>query len=198
MLMRFLGSTYALIAIWIVGPLLLWWIWKRSRNSSLGERKTPLAPAAATLRDAGDRGKHETAVPGFRDLRWGDAPPDGMTLVHEDGDEKLFSRSSDVLALDGTPVGSILYSFHRSQLAAVRIDMPLGAGERVFRSRCAVWGTPKQPAIDQERYFWLDLFGGSNATQAVFEKSTASAKAALTISRRTQEPRERGRTAPQP
>jgi len=197
MLMRFLGSTYALIAIWIVAPVVLWWVWRRSRGTASGERKKPLTPVAPAVSSGAGKEKREPAVPGFRDLRWGDAPPDGMTVVHEEGERKLCTRDGEDLSLDGTPVGSILYSFHRGQLVAVRIEMPLGAGERVFRSRSAVWGAPKQASKDQQRTFWLDLFAGSNATQAVFEKNTATAKASLTISQRSQEPRDRTR-APTP
>ena len=84
--------------------------------------------------------------------------------------------------LDGAPVSSIMYSFHRDRLQAVMIDMPLGSGDRVLKGRSESWGVPRQPNLSQPRYFWLDLLAGMDATQAVLERYSMTAKPSLIIS----------------
>ncbi len=200
MIARILGSTWALVLGLTLGPLLLYLIRKKSieraRREMEGDSARVPQPSqkakehAAAPPPAGPR----EATPGFRDLRWGDAPLPDMTLVHDGGDEQLFTRPTDELLFDSAPLTSILYSFHRNRLQAVMVEMPLGSGERVFNGRCAAWGTPKQ--ISPARYFWAFFTGGMDATQAVYERTPATAKAALIItSKYIQETREREKAA---
>ena len=185
----FLGNPWTLAAVLIACLPLLWWMLKRGRSpaGAGGPAARPASPKGAV--------RHEV-VPGFRDVRWGSAPLPEMTVVHQDGDEKLCSRSGDELVLDGAGLNSILYSFHRNRLQAVMIDMPLGSGERVLKGRTAGWGPPRQPNPAVGRYYWLDLLGGMDATQAVLERSPATSKSSLIISsKHVKESRDRERAA---
>jgi hypothetical protein len=196
MIVSILESPWTLIVVLVSGPLILWWTLKGSKQGANGkgkERGRPVPPGA--LKPA-PGGRHEV-VPGFRDARWGDGPLPDMTVVHEAGDEKLYARPGEEMMLDGAPLNSIMYSFHRNRLQAVMIDMPLGSGERVLKGRTEGWGIPRQPNLSQPRYFWLDLLGGMDATQAVLERSPATSKSSLIISSKyLKETRDRERAAP--
>lgn len=181
MIVSILSSPWTLVLALIVGPLILWWINKRAKEREAGAGKGGARPAAAKSGKAAP-GSHREVFPGFRDVRWGDSPLPEMTVVHENDDEKLCSRRGDELMLDGAPLSSITYSFHRDRLQAVMIDMSLGSGDRVLKGRSEGWGVPRQPNPSQARYFWLDLLAGMDATQAVLERNPAEAKSSLIIS----------------
>lgn len=175
--MRILANPWTLAVVMTLGPALLWWLSRRSKAPSGGAKK-PRPTAAA----AKEKSQARSVVPGFRDVRWGEPPLPEMTVVHEMGDEKLYSRRADELIVDGAAVNSIMYSYHRDRLLAVMIEMPLGSGDRVLRGRSAEWGQPRQPNAGQARFFWLDLLGGMDATQAVLDRNAQTAKSSLIIS----------------
>ncbi len=88
MLLRFLGSVPVLIAVWILGPLALFLIArhnKRRRAAEMAQAAAGKAAAAPPKKDR-DTSAGVTPVPmvpmditpGFRDLKWGDAPPETM------------------------------------------------------------------------------------------------------------------------
>ena len=181
MIISILSSPWTLVFVLIVGPLLLWWIRKRAKERDVGAGKGGARPAAARSGKVAPGG-HREVFPGFRDVRWGDSPHAEMIVVHQDAEEKLCSRRGDELMLDGAPLNSITYSFHRDRLQAVMIDMPLGSGDRVLKGRSEGWGTPRQPDLSHPRYFWLDLLAGMDATQAVLERNPAAAKSSLIVS----------------
>ena len=166
----------------VLGPAVLWWLSRKSKSrSGDGTKARKTAPASkdqAASRAAAPR----AVVPGFRDVRWGEAPLPEMSVVHETGNEKLTSRRGDELIVDGAPVNSIMYSYHRDRLLAVMIEMPLHSGEKVLRGRSAEWGNPRQPNAAQARFFWLDLLGGMDATQAVLDRNAHTGKSSLVIS----------------
>jgi hypothetical protein len=192
-LMDILESPWTLVFVMITGPLLLWWTVKRSNAGRASKGKG--RPDAAKSGTAVPAGRREV-VPGFRDVRWGESPLPDMVVVHQASEEKLCSRRGDELMLDGAPLNSILYSFHKDRLQAVMIDMPLGSGDRVLRGRTAGWGVPRQPNLSHTRYFWLDLLDGMDATQAVLERNHATAKSSLIISSKyIKESRDRERAA---
>ncbi len=65
-------------------------------------------------------------VTGFRGLQWGSAVPDtGMTktTIKDDsyGGVDKYTRDSDVLAIGGADVSSIVYTYWRNQLLSVSI-----------------------------------------------------------------------------
>lgn len=202
MIERFLGSTWTLVAAWILGPLVLIWMVRRrvkeNRRAAGPKASADVTPSAAkrgsAVMPAPATAERREITPGFRDARWEEGPKPDMTVFHDDGEEKLYSRANEELSLDGAELSQILYSFHRDRLQAVMIEMPLGSADAVFRGRCAVWGTPKQPNPRQHKYFWLDLLAGMDATQAVFERNAMAGKASLVISSKgMQETRERER-----
>jgi hypothetical protein len=204
MFLRIMGSPWALVAVWTLGPLLLWFIFKKKEPKGPDIKRTSAthqAPPSQHLHktNAGvtplPAERHEV-TPGFRDYKWGDSPKPGMAVVHQEGEEILYARREDELVLDAVPLTSINYSFHRDRLQAVMIDMPLASGDTVFKERCAKWGMPKQPSLRQPRFFWLDMLTGMDSTQAVFEKHGMGGKASLIISSKyLKETRERERHA---
>jgi hypothetical protein len=191
MIMKILESPWTLILVLVTGPLLVWWTMKRSKEPGKEGGK------AASRRERGAPAAREEVVPGFRDVRWGESPLPAMTVVHQDADEKLYSRDGEDLMLDGAVLSSIMYSYHRDRLQAVMIDMPLGAGDRVLKGRIVKWGSPRQPNPAQARYYWMDLLSGMDATQAVLERSPSTGKSSLVISSKyIKESRDRERAAP--
>jgi hypothetical protein len=195
MMMSILESPWTLVLVLTVGPLLLWWIQKRAKRRAEDSGKRGGKLVAARTGTVAPAGRREV-VPGFRDVRWGDSPLPEMIVVHQNAEEKLFSRRGDELMLDGAPVSSIMYSFHRDRLQAVMIDMPLGSGDRVLKGRSESWGVPRQPNLSQPRYFWLDLLAGMDATQAVLERNPVTTKSSLIISSKyIKEIRDRERAA---
>lgn len=203
---RLFGNYIALVAVWTIGPLILWTIRKRNKKKLDLEKRgnrpvsSPQAPPHDEVTRAGVMAmaavERKEVVPGFRDVRWGESPKPEMTLNHSDGDEKLFIRPGDDLTMDGAPLKSIHYSYHRDRLQAVMIEMKIAQAEMVFKAICARWGMPKQPNLRQARFFWMDLLAGMDSTQAVFEKNHMAGKASFIISsKQMKEIRQREDTA---
>ena len=206
MFLRVMGSPWALAAVWTIGPLLLWLIFKKKKPEESVVKGASGAQRAQHAQHAHPQkpnpggtplsAERREVVPGFRDFRWGESPKPGMAVVHQEGEEILYSRAEDELLLDGVPLNAIHYSFHRDRLQAVMIDLPLTSADAVFKERCAKWGMPKQPNLRQPRFFWMDMLSGMDSTQAVFEKTPAAGKASLIISGKfMKETRERERNA---
>ena len=200
MFLRVMGSPWALVAVWTIGPLLLWAIFKNkepkdpgiTRSSATHQPPSPQKTNPAVTPLSTER---REVTPGFRDYKWGDSPKPGMAIVHEEGEEKLYARPEDDLNLDGVTLKAIHYSFHRNRLQAVMIDLPIASADAVFKGRCSKWGIPKQPNPRQPKFFWPDMLAGMDSTQAVFEKNAMAGKASLIISSRyLKETRERAAT----
>lgn len=206
MIERLLGNLWFSIAFWIVGPVILFLLYKKNRKDKAAAAKasdsrgaaraadsresiprpepppsrTPVPAAAASGETSFSQGPKPELV--LRELRWGQPPAEGMTLKHEDGNDKLYDIPGDSLKLGEASYTSILYSFWKDRLQTVRIDVPFQAGEPLLRFLSSQWGRPKQPNPQQERFVWVDTLNALDASMAVLEKNATARKASLRIS----------------
>src|SRR5437016_4414402 len=136
MLIRFLGNTWTLVAVWVLGPVLLFVLHRRNKAKEEEATRAPGSSASSSAPASSDNegtrsGKTRPGLPaeepmtgyeireipsGFRGIKWGDPPVDGMSVVHDEGNDKLMSRASDDLKIEGVPLTSVLYSFHAERL----------------------------------------------------------------------------------
>jgi len=189
---QILGNFWVTVTAFIVGPAIL--IWMRVRRVRLENRAAkgpkPAGPAPAPKPVAASP-KAETegsAVrkplwPGFRGVRWGDPPAEGMTLLHEEGETRFLVRASDEVRIGGVHVSSIVYSFRINRLEAVVVDLPMQGFEPLVRHLTSEFGTPKS-APDRSKHSWADLSAGPEASQAVIEKRPEARSARLVLSSR--------------
>ncbi|MDE2058750.1 MAG: hypothetical protein KGL31_07560 [candidate division NC10 bacterium] len=92
---------------------------------------------------------------GFRDLKCGDALPEGMRMTEESGDEKYYTRQESLTIGAGT-VTEIAYGFYKGQLGAVQIRTKgLINSNAVQQAFEAAYGHPTQPNRFLEHYYWL-------------------------------------------
>jgi hypothetical protein len=119
-------------------------------------------------------------VPGFRDLRWGQPPIEGMTKVHQGNEDALYSRENDVLRVGPAVANSILYGFFRDRFQAVMLDFPLGSFESLAKHIASEWGAPRV-SKDGFKVVWQGLLAGDEATNAVLEKRVETKTSKLLI-----------------
>jgi len=204
MLIRILGNTWTLVAVWVLGPVILYVLHRRNKAKEQEATRAPMktAPSSAPATADGENtrsGKTRPGVPmpgeepvtgyeikeipsGFRGLKWGEAPVEGMNVVHDEGNDKLMARASDELKIENVPINSVLYSFNLDRLQGVMIDMPILSADPLFKILQSQWGQPKQPNPRQPKFYWLSRLQGMEATQAVFEKNHIAQKASLILS----------------
>ena len=198
MILRILGSPWALVAAWIIGPAILIAIHRRNKRlaeqQEKGGRKGAASAAPARDTDPGTGsgrapgatpipGRQEV-VPGFRDLRWGDAPTQAMTLVSQNAAEAVYALPGDLLRVEDVPVETIHYIFSDGKFAAVRIDAPLHAGDPLLRALSQHWGFPDTSDPRALKQQWTHLVSGALATAAVLEKNPVSRRATLFLFRK--------------
>ena len=123
--------------------------------------------------------------PGFRDLRWGDPPAPGMALLKKDGDESVFMRSGDSLRLGEGRLAGINYQFWKGKLHGVILQIAAGSNVSVMKAVQQVYGKPTQPNPLKQRYYWMSLGAGEDATQAMFEVDPAKPAGTLIIFSKT-------------
>ena len=195
MLERFLGQTWVMVVAFIAGPAILY-LMHRRRTRLAEEASRPggtaagrpaalakAAPSAAAVPAPDKAGVRKQLWPGFRGLKWGQPPVEGMTLVHEEGETRFLVRPSDELRIGNVQIGSATYSFRIGRLEAVVIDLPLAGFELLTRHLTSEWGTPKS-AADRGKHVWSDPGTGPDDSQAVLEKRTESRTARLVLSSR--------------
>ncbi len=201
MLRYYLGQTWVLVAAFIIGPAILIWQYRRRRRLEEG-KKGPGRPAvrkveppkAAPALDTERDGLRKALWPGYRDMRWGQPPAEGMTVLHEEGDTRFLVRSADELLVGSVLVTSIVYSFRLDRLEAVIIELPMSGFELLLRNLTAEWGPPRSTA-DRGRHAWTDSDDGPESSQAVLEKRVAARTARLVLSSRAANA-ERAKTRP--
>lgn len=187
MLLDILASKWTLIAVWIAGPAVLFLLYRRNRPKA--------APHAAPPPPRVDDKELDTAVtkmatgqgaaPGFRDLKWGDPPPEhGMELVGKDGENAFYTRASDVLRVEDVPVETIQYVFSGAKLSSVRIDAPLHAFDPLLRGLSKHWGPPETHDPKSLKQHWPHLLSGALGTAAILEKNAVSRRTTLFIFRK--------------
>ncbi len=122
--------------------------------------------------------------PGFREMKWGEAPRPGMTFLEENGPDRFFLIDGDDLSLGGAPVDRIIYKFWKKRLSEVKIEIPPASAEPVFKHLQAEWGKPDRPNRFIEDYFWRNDKQGVDATSAFFSKNPKTRAALLLIQSR--------------
>lgn len=194
MLERFLGQTWVLVASLVLAPTILYWMHRRRKRLAEGagrpagteKRPAPAAKAAtptATPAAPEPPTARKPLWPGYRGIKWGQPPPEGMKVLHEEGETRFLARPSDELRIGNVHISSVAYSFRLDQLEAVVIDLPLGGFELLARHLTAEWGSPRSSA-DRGKLVWADPGSGPDASQAVLEKRVESRSARLVLSSR--------------
>lgn len=190
MILRILGSPWALVAAWIIGPAILIAIHRRNKRlaeqaktGGKGGAATPPPPRDTDAGRTPTPGRQEP-VPGFRDLRWGDPPPQAMTLVSQNEAEAVYALSGDLLRVEDVPVETIHYIFSDGKFAAVRVDAPLHAGDQLLRALSQNWGFPDTGDPRALKQQWTHLVSGAMATAAMLEKNPVSRRATLFLFRK--------------
>ncbi len=187
---NFLGQTWVLVAAFLIGPTALYLIYRRRARVD-GDKKQPERGAsrpAGASRAAAASPRSEQVVrkaiePGFRGIRWGQPPLEGMTVVHEDGDTRFLVRPSDDPRIGNVLLNSVAYSFRFNRLEAVVIDLPMSGFELLTRHLTAEWGPPRS-SPDRGKHVWADPGTSPEASQAVLEKKAENRTARLLISSR--------------
>jgi hypothetical protein len=189
-----LGQTWVLVAAFLIGPTLIFLIYRR--RSRVRENANPpgpgasrhagaqkAAPAMAAPPQPDMQGTRKGLEPGFRGIKWGQPPVEGMRVVHEDGDTRFLARPSDDLRIGSAHITSVAYSFRLNRLEAVVIDLPISGFELLARHLTTEWGPPRSSA-DRSKHVWADPGTGAEASQAVLEKKAENRTARLLISSR--------------
>lgn len=194
MLRYYLGQTWVIVTAFILGPVILYFMHRhRFRKGETTKRpaagaprpvETPkAAPAPSAPVPAEVSGVRKPLWPGFRGIKWGQPPAEGMTVVHEEGDARFLARPSDELRIGNVHLGSIVYSFRLSLLEAVIIELPIAGFELLTRHLTSEWGPPRS-AADRSRHVWTDSGTGPESSQAVLEKRPENRTARLVLSSR--------------
>ncbi len=127
--------------------------------------------------------KRRRIAPGYRGLKWGEAPRAEMVLYHDSLVEKLYTRRGEKLVLGAAPVKSVLYSYHLGRLEAVMIEVGRRHAAEALAHLVAEWGEPRFLGMPGARKrYWKDLGKGADAMQAVFDDVSAAPLASLVIS----------------
>ena len=193
MLLHFLGQTWVLVATFLIGPTILFLIFRRhsrvERDAKLPAAAarpagTPKSTPVAAAPSQPERDGARTGLgSGFRGLKWGQPPVEGMTVVHEDGETQFLVRPSDDPRIGNVHISSAAYSFHLNRLAAVVIELPISGFELLTRHFTTEWGPPRS-SPDRSKHVWTDPGTGPEASQAVLEKKPDSRTARLVLSSR--------------
>lgn len=118
---------------------------------------------------------------GFRDVRWGDPPAPGMSVLKKNGDETLCMRANDSLRVGEGRLASINYKFWRGRLHGVVLEIAAGSLLPVLKAVQQVYGKPTQPNPMKPRYYWMELGAGADATQAMLEADPGKQSGTLII-----------------
>jgi len=121
---------------------------------------------------------------GFREMKWGDAPPPGMILLEETGDDRHCMLEGDDLEFGGAALERIIYKYFQKRLAEVRIEIPAASADPVFRHLAAEWGKPQQPNRFIEDFNWQNGKQGVEGTIASFSRNPNTRAASLLIQSR--------------
>lgn len=153
----------------------------RGGSAAAGPRRERETLSGLRVEDLKGPDVPTNVVPGFRDMRWGQSPAEGMTKVHEGGDDTLYRRENDILRVGPAVANSILYGFYQGRFQAVMLEFQVGAFDGLARHLTADWGTPRV-SKDGFKVVWTGLLTGDEATQAVLEKRVETKTSKLLIS----------------
>jgi hypothetical protein len=129
----------------------------------------------------GPRTEGRGLKPGFREMKWGEAPRPGMSLLEESGDDRFYTTPGDDLEFGGAPLNRIIYKYWQNRLAEVQLEIPPASVDAVFRHVTAEWGKPDRPNRFIEDYNWQNDKLGVEGTTASFSKNPNTRAAVLLI-----------------
>ena len=89
---------------------------------------------------------------GFRDLKWKDPIPEGMTKLIGDEVSASYARESDKLTIGDVPLTKLTYGFFGNQFSSVHVATENGTG--LLRILTENWGKPIQPNEFIQSYLW--------------------------------------------
>jgi len=121
---------------------------------------------------------------GFREMKWGEAPRPGMTLLEESGDDRFYTNEGDDLEFGGAPLNRIIYKYFQNRLCEVQIEIPPASVDAVFRHLTAEWGKPDRPNRFIEDYGWQNDKLGVEGSVASFSRNPNTRAAVLLIQSR--------------
>jgi hypothetical protein len=188
---HFLGQTWVLVAAFLIGSTALYLIYRRRARVD-GDKKQPergaSRPAGASKEAAASLWSEQAVTrkgiePGFRGIKWGQPPVEGMTVGYEEGDTRFLVRSTDDIRIGNVLLNSVAYSFRFNRLEAVVIDLPMSGFELLTRHLTAEWGPPRS-SPDRGKHVWADPGTSPEDSQAVLEKKAETRTARLLISSR--------------
>lgn len=133
---------------------------------------------------SGEKGKEKAEdglKPGFREMKWGDLPKPQMTVLDQNGDDRVCTLPSDDLTFAGKPVDRIVYKYFQSRLSDVVVEIPAASADGVFEHLDKAWGRNTRPNKFIEDFFWQNRSHGVEATVASFSRNPSTRTAVLTI-----------------
>jgi hypothetical protein len=160
-----------------------------STNTQQNPQKlaAPPAPAAAsptpTPASAG-----ATIKPGFRDLRWGDAPTAEMKPLGRwtnwSGtytDLESFERPGDELHVASVAIFNLVYGFRAGRLAAVKFKIDPAQMQAMLNALSRTWGEPRH-ATPADREYWL--WTSSSSIAALAKKTSGDEVGVVLLDRK--------------
>jgi hypothetical protein len=156
-----------------------------ARAAGAAASKAAARPSKASTPAVAEHAGPAGFRPGFRDVRWGDAPTGEMTLLKSDGDESLYMRSSDTMKLGEGRLRGINYQYWKNRCAGVLIQISPGSLERVLEALTASYGKASQPRDNKSKFYWMSLGTGESATQAMVDADLERQTGTLVIFSKT-------------
>ncbi len=200
--MRARTFNIILIAAWILGPLVIFFLVRRrlkldaaAKAAAEKAKAAPKTDEAVDVEELLESSKIRrrqrpsssaeptppSSFPGFRELKWGQTMPPGMKTVHEEGDECLCIKNGEDLKVDGVVANSISYSFYMNRFQAVIVEFSVFSFDSLSKKLSATWGKP-QISRNGERCSWSSMMSGPEATEVLLQKRMENRTAVLTIS----------------
>lgn len=149
---------------------------RRGSVMAVRYRSAP-APAAASTAAA-------TIKPGFRDLKWGDAPTAEMKSLGgwtnwsgTSTDLDSFERPGDELRVASVAVFNLVYGFRAGRLAVVRFNIDPAQMQAMLSALSRTWGEPRHATLaDRESWSWT-----SSSSIAILAKEASGNKVGVVV-----------------
>lgn len=127
-----------------------------ARPITAADSPSAFASSAATANPPPGSLAYLDAKNGFRDLTFGDPPPEGMLTTEEDGGRRVYVRPDDELTIGDAHVRRMTYTFYRERFAAVRLHTTtLADGRALLAVLQQAFGPGVKDDPKRERYTWV-------------------------------------------
>jgi hypothetical protein len=127
-----------------------------ARPITAADSPSAFASSAATANPPPGSLAYLDAKNGFRDLTFGDPPPEGMLPTEEDGDRRVYVRPDDELTIGGAHMRRMTYTFYKDRFAAVRLHTTtLADGRALLAVLQQAFGPGMKDDPKRERYTWV-------------------------------------------